>query len=132
MPIYEYVCTTCGKEVEVMQKFSDKPLKKCTCSSKGRLERKLSVPSFHLQGGGWYNEGYSGKKDGNGKAAEKSDAKPEAKTDAKSETKSGGTEASGAPKAEPSGSKSESSGSKKEASGTKKETKKPSAPTAAV
>ena len=132
MPIYEYVCGTCGKEFEVMQKFSDKPLKKCSCSSKARVERKLSVPSFHLQGGGWYNEGYSGKKDGNGKAAAPSDAKPEAKSDTKSETKSGGTEASAGAKAEPSGSKSESSGSKKDASSAKKEPKKSSAPTASA
>jgi putative FmdB family regulatory protein len=75
MPIYEYVCTTCGTEFEVMQKFSDKPLKKCTCSSEARVARKLSVPAFHLQGGGWYAEGYSAKKNGNGKG----EAKPEAK-----------------------------------------------------
>jgi putative FmdB family regulatory protein len=128
MPIYEYVCNTCGKEFEVLQKFSDRPLTRCTCSDKGRVARKLSAPSFHLQGGGWYNEGYSGKKDGNGKA----ETKPEAKADAKAETKSGAAESSGAAKAESSGSKSESSGSKKEASSTKKEPKKSSAPTASA
>jgi len=106
MPIYEYVCTTCGKEYEVMQKFSDKPLKKCTCSPDARLERKLSAPSFHLQGGGWYSEGYSGKKGGNGKS------------EAKTEAKSSGGESSGAKAASSDGAKPE----KKE---SKPETKKP-------
>lgn len=78
MPIYEYVCHACGKEFEAMQKFSDKPLTRCTCGKKGRVERKLSAPSFHLQGGGWYSEGYSAKKDGNGNG--KADAKGEAKS----------------------------------------------------
>ncbi len=111
MPIYEYVCTTCGKEFEVMQKFSDKPLKKCTCSSEGRLERKLSVPAFHLQGGGWYSEGYSSKKNGNGKA------------ESKAETKTGGAESTAAVKAESSSSKSDKTEKKPE-----KTAKKDSAP----
>ena len=29
MPLYEYVCRKCGHRLEVIQKFSDKPLKKC-------------------------------------------------------------------------------------------------------
>jgi putative FmdB family regulatory protein len=61
MPIYEYVCTACGKEFEVMQKFSDPPVTSHECSRTSRVERKLSLPSFHLQGGGWYASGYGAK-----------------------------------------------------------------------
>jgi putative FmdB family regulatory protein len=110
MPIYEYVCTTCGKEFEVMQKFSAKPLKKCTCSSEGPLVRKLSVPAFHLQGGGWYAEGYSNKKNGNGKG----EAKADGKTDGKTAGKSAGSEPSAAAKAEPSATKSDKAEKKPE------------------
>jgi putative FmdB family regulatory protein len=59
MPIYEYACTSCGKEFEVMQKMNDAPLKNCDCSSAARVERKLSLTSFHLQGGGWNSSGYA-------------------------------------------------------------------------
>ena len=59
MPIYEYRCTPCGHTLEVIQKFNDKPLKKCTeCS--GALEKLISRSAFQLKGGGWYNEGYGG------------------------------------------------------------------------
>jgi putative FmdB family regulatory protein len=59
MPIYEYRCKSCGHTLEVIQKFNDKPLKKCTeCS--GALEKLISRAAFQLKGGGWYNEGYGG------------------------------------------------------------------------
>ena len=33
MPIYEYECTNCGQVAEALQRFSDKPLSKCShCS----------------------------------------------------------------------------------------------------
>ena len=57
MPIYEYRCTSCGRTLEVIQKFDDKPLKKCTDCS-GALEKLISRSAFQLRGGGWYNEGY--------------------------------------------------------------------------
>lgn len=60
MPIYEYECTNCGKIEEVMQKFSDKPLKKCKHCS-GKLHKLVSLSSFHLKGTGWYVTDYSGK-----------------------------------------------------------------------
>lgn len=59
MPIYEYRCTSCGHTLEVIQKFNEKPLKKCTeCS--GPLEKLISRSAFQLKGGGWYSEGYGG------------------------------------------------------------------------
>ena len=68
MPIYEYRCTKCGHLIEIIQKLSDRPLRKCSeCS--GRLEKLVSRASFQLKGGGWYAEGYSsgGGKKGQGK-----------------------------------------------------------------
>jgi putative FmdB family regulatory protein len=58
LPIYEYRCKSCGKVIEVIQQFSDRPLRKCrTCS--GKLEKLISSAAFHLKGGGWYAEGYN-------------------------------------------------------------------------
>ncbi|OGP14863.1 MAG: hypothetical protein A2052_08555 [Deltaproteobacteria bacterium GWA2_54_12] len=59
MPIYEYICHKCGKEFEVLQKFSDKPLSKCEDCG-GKVEKKISSSSFHLKGSGWYKDNYSG------------------------------------------------------------------------
>ena len=59
MPIYEYVCETCGEDFEILQKFSDKPLKRHTCAPKSVVRRKLSLNAFQLKGGGWYSEGYA-------------------------------------------------------------------------
>ncbi len=60
MPIYEYACVQCGKIDEVLQKFSDKPLKKCNHCS-GKLQKLISHSSFHLKGTGWYVTDYAGK-----------------------------------------------------------------------
>ena len=60
MPIYEYECTTCGHVEEALQKFSDKPLKKCKHCS-GKLHKLVSQSTFHLKGTGWYVTDYANK-----------------------------------------------------------------------
>jgi putative FmdB family regulatory protein len=60
MPIYEYECSRCGNIVEALQRFSDKPLSKCSQCS-GKLHRLISQSSFHLKGSGWYVTDYAGK-----------------------------------------------------------------------
>ena len=62
MPIYEYECTKCGQVSEAFQRFSDKPLSKCSHCS-GKLQRLISHSSFHLKGSGWYVTDYAGKSD---------------------------------------------------------------------
>jgi len=60
MPLYEYRCKSCGHTFEVIQKFSDRALRKCgECS--GPLEKLVSRSSFQLKGGGWYINSYSSK-----------------------------------------------------------------------
>lgn len=65
MPIYEYKCTKCGKELEVMHKVSDPAPAECPeCKAQGTLEKLVSRTSFQLKGGGWYSDLYaSAKKD---------------------------------------------------------------------
>jgi len=59
MPIYEYECAKCGI-VELMQKITDKPLKRCPrCGGKAR--KLVSHTSFQLKGSGWYVTDYAGK-----------------------------------------------------------------------
>lgn len=59
MPIYEYQCDKCGV-VEVMQRITDAPLKKCP-NCKSKVERMLSRSSFVLKGSGWYATDYGRK-----------------------------------------------------------------------
>jgi len=54
MPFYEYQCEACSAHVEVLQKISDAPLRKCPTCGKQKLKRLLSAPVFRLKGSGWY------------------------------------------------------------------------------
>ncbi len=63
MPIYEYKCSECEHELEVIQRFSDDPLKKCPECNKNSLNKLISSPSFRLKGAGWYETDFkTGKK----------------------------------------------------------------------
>jgi putative FmdB family regulatory protein len=93
MPFYEYQCKACGAEVEVLQKITDAPLKKCPECGKSQLAKLVSAPVFRLKGSGWYETDFKTDKDNkrnlveSDKAESKSDDKPEAKTDAKADAK---------------------------------------------
>jgi putative FmdB family regulatory protein len=63
MPFYEYKCRACGAQVEVLQKISDAPLKKCPECGKSQLQKLMSAPSFRLAGGGWYETDFKTDKD---------------------------------------------------------------------
>ena len=54
MPIYEYQCKACNKELEALQKISDAPLQDCPECGEPSLKKKVSAAAFRLKGGGWY------------------------------------------------------------------------------
>ena len=60
MPIYEYECAKCGKRIEVIQKMSDKPLKKHEGCG-GALQKLISAAGFQFKGTGWYVTDYARK-----------------------------------------------------------------------
>jgi putative FmdB family regulatory protein len=63
MPIYDYKCSNCGQELEIIQKFSDKPKTLCPKCGEESLTKLISAPSFRLKGGGWYETDFkTGKK----------------------------------------------------------------------
>ena len=84
MPIYEYECNRCHEVTEALQKFSDPPLRHCPHCN-GRLQKLMSLNSFHLKGSGWYVTDYAGKKPGS--QAEKSEPDKKAAEKAGSEGK---------------------------------------------
>lgn len=67
MPIYEYRCKKCGKQLEVLLRSSDKPPARCReCG--GRLEKLISSPAIQFKGEGWYITDYARKGSGAEKA----------------------------------------------------------------
>ena len=54
MPIYEYVCQSCGHDHEALQKLSDAPLTDCPACQAPALVKQISAAGFRLKGGGWY------------------------------------------------------------------------------
>ena len=78
MPIYEYRCTSCGHEKEVLQKLSDPPLTECPACGKAALRKLVSAAGFHLKGSGWYATDFksvSKPKEGSQEAQDKSASK---------------------------------------------------------
>ncbi len=93
LPIYEYQCTECGYQTEVLQKISDDPLKDCPECGKPAMKKMVTAAAFRLKGGGWYETDFkSGKKKNVHDAgdASKSDSKSPDKAAAKAGDKPAG------------------------------------------
>lgn len=75
MPIYEFRCKKCNKQIEVFQKLSDKPPTRCQKCG-GRLEKQFSRTAAHFKGEGWYVTDY-GRKGGVAEKVEKELSSPE-------------------------------------------------------
>ena len=88
MPIYEYRCEKCGKVFEVLQRFSDDPVKiheECG----GEVEKLISHSAFQLKGSGWYQTDYA---KGSGTTPPvKSESKAEGSSESKAESKTEGS-----------------------------------------
>lgn len=75
MPIYEYECSHCSHRLEMIQKISDKPLRKCPECGQNSLSKLVSAAGFRLGGKGWYETDFKNgnkrnlKEGGNGDAA---------------------------------------------------------------
>src|SRR6266404_3942434 len=78
MPIYEYECSKCGKTIEVLQKMSDKPLKKHEKCG-GTLTKLISASGFQYKSTGWYVTDYGRKGQGDPKEAKESKESKETK-----------------------------------------------------
>jgi putative FmdB family regulatory protein len=65
MPIYEYVCATCGQKSDHLMRLSDPDPTECPTCGPATLTRAVSAPQFRLAGGGWYETDF--KKDGDKK-----------------------------------------------------------------
>jgi putative FmdB family regulatory protein len=109
MPSYDYVCTSCGHEFELVQKMTDPPRKRCPKCRK-KVERKIGAGAGLLfKGSGFYITDY---RSSEYRAKEKAESGAGASTGTKAATSGKGT-ADGADK----GAASSSGGSSTEKSG---------------
>ena len=99
MPIYEYLCKSCGHELEKLQRMSDLALTDCPACNQSELKRLVSAAGFRLKGSGWYETDFKkGSKKNlhesadSGKGASKSDASDSKSTSKSSDKKSTSTE----------------------------------------
>jgi len=107
MPLYDYRCTKCEREVEVMHGIHDSGPETCEQCG-GAMRKALSTPAIHFKGSGW------AKKD----AASAKKAKPKASTADTSDASSG--PAAGKDKATKDGAESTKSPSTKDSGSTSK------------
>ncbi len=105
MPFYEYQCRSCQYYVEVMQKITDAPLKKCPSCGRMTLVKLISAPVFRLKGSGWYETDFKSDKEAkrNLAAGDTEPSKPAeaAKSPAKAETPAPAPAQPAAPAASP-------------------------------
>ncbi len=62
MPIYEYRCEVCGHKMDHFHRSRSEPKPVCAACGEDRLERLVSLSSFHLKGSGWYATDYKSDK----------------------------------------------------------------------
>ena len=111
MPIYEYECSKCGKTIEVIQKFSDKPLKKhAGCG--GNLTKLISASGFQFKGTGWYVTDYARKGTGTDAGSSSSESESKNKETSSNEKKEGSADKSASTKTPKKDGSPKSGGSK--------------------
>jgi len=105
VPTYQYRCTECGDELEVVQKFSDDPLTVCP-ACQGSLRKVFSPVGIVFKGSGFYRTDSRNGSSGDG--AKKKDKEPAA---AKSESGDSGKSSANGSSSSSDSSSSSSSGS---------------------
>ncbi len=78
MPFYDYICSDCNHEFDVLQKIADARLTDCPECKEPSLTKKVTAPVFRLKGSGWYETDF--------KTGDKKNIVHESKTEAKTST----------------------------------------------
>jgi len=93
VPIYEYLCNSCGVKKEHIQKMSDAPIKACPECGSEDYAKQISAAGFQLKGSGWYVTDFKNKPSQPAAKQEKNDtqkqsaeSKTESKTDSTAST----------------------------------------------
>lgn len=54
MPIFDYHCSVCGHQAELMVRLGADPLQTCPQCGEATFEKQVSAPQFFLSGSGYY------------------------------------------------------------------------------
>lgn len=88
MPIYDYVCRSCGHVLEVIHPVEGTGPSECPVCG-GEMRRAVSAPSVHFKGSGWAKKDRSSakstvaKKEGSDSVSASTDDAPAKATDSK-------------------------------------------------
>ena len=61
MPLYEYLCSQCEHQDDVLGKSSVEPLLNCPACNNKTFQKQVSAPHFKLKGSGWYETDFKNK-----------------------------------------------------------------------
>ncbi len=87
MPTYEYECQKCHKELEVFQKMTDEPLKKCPSCGKMALRKKIGTGAgIIFKGNGFYSTDYRSESYKNAEKKDKGESSSSSKSSEKTST----------------------------------------------
>ena len=90
MPLYEYVCGSCKKKTEVIQRVNEAPLKVCPHCG-GKLKKAISAPAIQFKGSGFYINDYArGSSSGGESGGKSSGEKSESKSDTSEKSEKAG------------------------------------------
>lgn len=108
MPTYDYECDACGHQIELFQRISEDPVKKCPECKKNKLRRLFGTgAAIVFKGSGFYETDYRSDsykkaaekdKDSGSAKSEKSDSKSDSKSSSSSEAKSDSKSSDSSPK----------------------------------
>jgi len=86
MPIYEYRCSTCQFQDDLMLKVSAATTLQCPSCQRNTFEKLVSAPSFKLSGSGWYETDFKNKKESKQTSDSSKKTSETAEINSKSET----------------------------------------------
>jgi len=61
MPLYDYLCSHCEHQEDVLVKLSDNPLLNCPVCKNTTFKKQVTAPHFKLKGSGWYETDFKNK-----------------------------------------------------------------------
>ena len=125
MPVYDYVCSACGRVTEVIHGINAEGPRFCpACGAEGTLHKGFSTPAVHFKGSGWAKKDRASSATRAASARSGGDVKVESGSTGSDDESGGSTSTAGSDSSSASGSSpkdsSTSSGDKASESGGSK------------
>ena len=85
MPLYDYRCRACGREIEVMHGIDARGPEACEACG-GAMTKVLSPPAIHFKGSGWAKKDAAASSSKKAKSASTSSSSDDKKSTAEAKT----------------------------------------------